>query len=171
MRTVVIDSQGTFQLRRRPEPVAGPGAVVVRVRAAGLDTADLRQARGDYPAPRGWPADVPGLEVAGEVEQAGPGLVEVAPGDPVMALVGGGHAERIAGQDGHRRRPGTRHQLRVPAPLVLPGQGRPGRGRPRRADQRRTRGGQAAAQGEPRTAADDRDPEKATAFFVKENDR
>ncbi|MFF4607388.1 alcohol dehydrogenase catalytic domain-containing protein [Streptomyces sp. NPDC001339] len=105
MRTVAIDSQGTFQLKRRPEPVAGPGAVVVRVRAAGLNAADLQQARGDYPAPPGWPADVPGLEVAGEVEQVGPDVMGVVPGDRVMALVGGGgHAERIA----------------VPADLLLP---------------------------------------------------
>lgn len=82
-----------------------PGAVVVRVRAAGLNAADLQQARGDYPAPPGWPADVPGLEVAGEVEQVGPGVTGVVPGDRVMALVGGGgHAERIT----------------VPADLLLP---------------------------------------------------
>ncbi|GHF35623.1 alcohol dehydrogenase catalytic domain-containing protein [Streptomyces morookaense] len=105
MRTVVIDPRGAFRLERRPEPVAGPGAVVVRVRAAGLNAADLQQARGDYPAPPGWPADVPGLEVAGEVEQTGPGVTQVAPGDRVMALVGGGgHAERIT----------------VPADLLLP---------------------------------------------------
>lgn len=105
MRTVVINSQGTFELEQRPEPVAGPGTVVVRVRAAGLNAADLQQARGDYPAPPGWPADVPGLEVAGEVEQVGPGVVGIAPGDRVMALVGGGgHAERIA----------------IPADLLLP---------------------------------------------------
>ncbi|MEU0468199.1 zinc-binding dehydrogenase [Amycolatopsis sp. NPDC006131] len=105
MRAVVIDSHGTFRLERRPEPVAAPGSVVVRVRAAGLNAADLQQARGDYPAPPGWPADVPGLEVAGEVEQVGPGVSDIAPGDRVMALVGGGaHAERIA----------------VPADLLLP---------------------------------------------------
>ncbi|GHE81671.1 zinc-binding alcohol dehydrogenase [Amycolatopsis deserti] len=105
MRTVVIDSGGTFRLEQRPDPVAGPGAVVVRVRAAGLNAADLQQARGDYPAPPGWPADVPGLEVAGEVEKVGPGVTGVAPGDRVMALVGGGgHAERIT----------------VPADLLLP---------------------------------------------------
>ncbi|WP_263247422.1 alcohol dehydrogenase catalytic domain-containing protein [Saccharopolyspora rosea] len=104
MRAVVIDSRGTFQLEQRPEPV-GPGTVVVRVRAAGLNAADLQQARGDYPAPPGWPAEVPGLEVAGEVEQIGSGVAEFAPGDRVMALVGGGgHAERIA----------------VPADLLLP---------------------------------------------------
>ncbi|QWF83418.1 alcohol dehydrogenase catalytic domain-containing protein [Amycolatopsis sp. CA-230715] len=105
MRSVVIDSRGTFQLAERPDPVAGPGEVVLRVRAAGLNAADLQQARGDYPAPPGWPADVPGLEVAGEVEQVGPGVADVVPGDRVMALVGGGgHAERIA----------------VPAEILLP---------------------------------------------------
>jgi NADPH:quinone reductase-like Zn-dependent oxidoreductase len=105
VRAVVIDSQGGFRLERRAEPVAGPGAVVVRVRAAGLNAADLQQTRGDYPAPPGWPADVPGLEVAGEVEKVGPGVAGVAPGDRVMALVGGGgHAERIT----------------VPADLLLP---------------------------------------------------
>ncbi|SFI74899.1 alcohol dehydrogenase catalytic domain-containing protein [Amycolatopsis sacchari] len=105
MRTVVINAQGGFRLEERPDPVAGPGTVVVRVRAAGLNAADLQQARGDYPAPPGWPADVPGLEVAGEVEQVGPGVTGVAAGDRVMALVGGGgHAERIT----------------VPADLLLP---------------------------------------------------
>ncbi|WP_028932611.1 alcohol dehydrogenase catalytic domain-containing protein [Pseudonocardia spinosispora] len=105
MRTVVIDSRGDFRLERRPSPVAGPGSVVVAVRAAGLNAADLQQARGDYPAPAGWPADVPGLEVAGEVEQVGAGVTGFVPGDRVMALVGGGgHAERIA----------------VPADLLLP---------------------------------------------------
>ncbi|HET6500607.1 MAG TPA: zinc-binding dehydrogenase [Amycolatopsis sp.] len=96
MQTVVIDSHGTFRLEQRPKPVPEPGTVVVRVRAAGLNAADLQQARGEYPAPPGWPADVPGLEVAGEVEQIGPGVLGVVPGDRVMALVGGGgHAERI----------------------------------------------------------------------------
>jgi NADPH2:quinone reductase len=105
VRAVVIGSQGSFGLAQRPEPVAGPGAVVVRVRAAGFNAADLQQARGDYPAPVGWPADVPGLEVAGEVEQVGSGVLEVVPGDRVMALVGGGgHAEWIT----------------VPADLLVP---------------------------------------------------
>jgi NADPH:quinone reductase len=105
MQSVVIDSRGDFRLEQRPEPGAGPGDVVVRVRAAGLNAADLQQARGDYPAPPGWPADVPGLEVAGEVEQVGRDVRGVEPGDRVMALVGGGgHAERIT----------------VPADLLLP---------------------------------------------------
>ncbi|KUL46065.1 zinc-binding alcohol dehydrogenase [Streptomyces sp. NRRL F-4489] len=105
MRAVVIDGRGGFHLARRADPVAGPGQVAVRVHAAGLNAADLQQARGDYPAPPGWPADIPGLEIAGEVEQVGAGVTGVRAGDRVMALVGGGgHAERIA----------------VPADLLLP---------------------------------------------------
>jgi NADPH2:quinone reductase len=105
MRAVVIDSNGQFQLEQRPDPVAGSADVVIRVRAAALNPADLQQARGNYPAPPGWPPDVPGLEVAGEVEQVGSAVAGIAPGDRLMALVGGGgHAERIT----------------VPADLVLP---------------------------------------------------
>ncbi|WP_233576290.1 alcohol dehydrogenase catalytic domain-containing protein [Saccharopolyspora rhizosphaerae] len=96
MRAVVITSGGSFRLEDRPDPAAGPGEVVVRVRAAGLNAADLQQARGDYPAPPGWAADVPGLEVAGEVERVGSAVSGFSTGDRVMALVGGGgHAERI----------------------------------------------------------------------------
>jgi NADPH:quinone reductase len=104
MHSIVIGPEGAFRLEQRPEPVAGPGTAVVRVRAAGLNAADLQQARGDYPAPPGWPADVPGLEIAGEIEQAGPGVTGIVPGDRVMALAGGGgHAERITvpADDGH----------------------------------------------------------------------
>ncbi|SHM79699.1 alcohol dehydrogenase catalytic domain-containing protein [Streptomyces yunnanensis] len=105
MRAVVIDGKGAFRLEQRADPVAGPGLVTVRVHAAGLNAADLQQARGDYPAPPGWPADIPGLEIAGEVEQVGAGVTGVSVADRVMALVGGGgHAERIA----------------VPADVLLP---------------------------------------------------
>jgi NADPH:quinone reductase len=105
VRAVVIRADGTFRLEQRPDPVAGPGEVVIRVRAAGLNAADLQQARGNYPAPAGWPTDVPGLEVAGEVEEVGSAAAGVSPGDRVMALVGGGgHADRIA----------------VPADMLLP---------------------------------------------------
>ncbi|WP_433275035.1 alcohol dehydrogenase catalytic domain-containing protein [Pseudonocardia xinjiangensis] len=105
MRAVVTDSNGQFHLEQRPDPLAGSADVVVRVRAAGLNAADLQQARGHYPAPPGWPADVPGLEVAGEAEQVGSAVAGIVPGDRVMALVGGGgHAERIT----------------VPADLLLP---------------------------------------------------
>ncbi|HMD51767.1 MAG TPA: zinc-binding dehydrogenase, partial [Solirubrobacteraceae bacterium] len=59
-------------------------------RAAGLNGADMMQRRGLYPAPTGSPADIPGLELAGEVTALGPGAERFAIGDRVMALVGGG---------------------------------------------------------------------------------
>jgi len=66
----------------------------VRVKAAGLNGADMLQLRGGYPAPPGSPPDIPGLELAGEVEAVGPDAERFAVGDRVMAVVGGGgHAE------------------------------------------------------------------------------
>jgi NADPH:quinone reductase len=55
-----------------------------------LNRADLIQRRGQYPAPHGWPADIPGLEYAGEVEAVRPGVTRWKVGDRVMGLVGGG---------------------------------------------------------------------------------
>ncbi|WP_406631359.1 zinc-binding dehydrogenase [Amycolatopsis sp. WGS_07] len=103
MRAVTI-RDGKFELGEAPDPVAHGDQVIVRIHAAGLNAADLQQAQGTYPAPPGWPEDIPGLEVAGVVEQADrDGTWAV--GDRVMAVVGGGgHAERIA----------------VPASLLLP---------------------------------------------------
>jgi NADPH:quinone reductase len=96
MRAIVI-TDGEIDLRERPDPVAGVAQVVVRVHASGLNTADLNQIAGFYPAPPGWAPDIPGLEVAGVVEQVGEGVTGFAVGDRVMSLVGGGgHAERIA---------------------------------------------------------------------------
>jgi len=62
----------------------------VRVRAAGLNRADIIQRRGHYAAPSGWPANIPGLEYAGEVEAVRPGVTQWRVGDRVMGLVGGG---------------------------------------------------------------------------------
>ncbi len=69
---------------------AAPGEVRVRVVAAGLNRADILQRKGFYPAPPGVPADVPGLEYAGTVEQVGEGVRELAVGDRVMGITGGG---------------------------------------------------------------------------------
>jgi putative PIG3 family NAD(P)H quinone oxidoreductase len=93
MRAVVITAPGgpeVLELQDRPLPEPGAGEIRVRVRAAGLNRADLLQRRGGYPAPPGWPADVPGLEYAGEVDAIGPGATRWRPGDRVMGLVGGG---------------------------------------------------------------------------------
>jgi putative PIG3 family NAD(P)H quinone oxidoreductase len=100
MRAVTIVGRGgpeVFEVREVDEPEPGRGEVRVKVRAAGLNRADLLQGLGQYPAPPGVPADVPGLEFAGEVDAVGPGpLAPWTKGDRVYGLVGGGAlAERV----------------------------------------------------------------------------
>jgi NADPH2:quinone reductase len=77
-------------IEEHPDPVPGAGEVLVRVRAAGLNGADMMQRRGLYPAPPGSPQDIPGMELAGEVAALGPGAERFARGERVMAIVGGG---------------------------------------------------------------------------------
>lgn len=78
---------------RRPVPRPGPGEVLVRVRAAGVNRPDVVQRQGRYPAPPGA-SDIPGLEVAGEVVAVGEGVTQPALGARVTALVtGGGYAQ------------------------------------------------------------------------------
>ncbi|MGI8441313.1 MAG: alcohol dehydrogenase catalytic domain-containing protein [Thermoleophilaceae bacterium] len=89
MRAVVVED-GSIVVADRPDPEPGAGEVLVRVRAAGLNGADLLQRAGRYPAPPGSPPDIPGLELAGEVVARGPGAERFAEGDRVMAVVGGG---------------------------------------------------------------------------------
>lgn len=89
MRAVTIVSNG-LDLQDHPDPVPGTGELLVRVRTSGLNGADLLQVKGKYPAPPGSPADIPGLELAGEVAAVGPGVFRFAVGDRVMAVVGGG---------------------------------------------------------------------------------
>lgn len=87
---------GRIEVRDHPDPVPGVGQLLVRVRAAGLNGADLIQMRGGYPAPPGWPPDIPGLEIAGEVAGTGPGVTRFAEGDRVVAVVGGGGQAELA---------------------------------------------------------------------------
>lgn len=95
MRAVVIDN-GALVLKDVPTPEPGPGQARVRVRAAGVNRADLMQLRGRYPAPPDAPQDIPGLEIAGEVDAIGPGVLDVKVGDRVYGLVGGGgYAEAV----------------------------------------------------------------------------
>jgi NADPH:quinone reductase len=89
MRAAVI-ADGGVAVQERPDPEPGAGEVLVRVRAAGLNGADMLQRKGAYPAPPGSPPDIPGLELAGEVAALGPGAQRFAEGDRVMAIVGGG---------------------------------------------------------------------------------
>lgn len=93
MRAIVYTGAGgpeVIAIREVPTPVPGPGEIRVRVKAAGLNRADILQRRGAYPAPPGWPADIPGLEYAGDVDSVGSGVSRWRPGDRVMGLVGGG---------------------------------------------------------------------------------
>jgi NADPH:quinone reductase len=85
---------GELLVEEHPDPAPGAGELLVRVRAAGLNGADMLQRRGLYPAPPGVPQDIPGLELAGEVVALGPGAHRFSEGDRVMAVVaGGGQAE------------------------------------------------------------------------------
>jgi NADPH:quinone reductase len=87
MRAAVIQG-GRLEVVERPDPVAGDGELLIRVRAAGINGADLAQRAGRYPPPPGAPVDIPGLECAGEV---------VPTGERVMALLpGGGQADLVA---------------------------------------------------------------------------
>jgi NADPH:quinone reductase len=95
MRAVTIrDNQ--LSVEEHPDPIPGDGQVLVRVRAAGLNGADMHQRLGRYPAPPGSPQDIPGLELAGEVAGLGPGAMRFAEGDRVMGIVGGGGQAELA---------------------------------------------------------------------------
>ncbi|MBA2626474.1 MAG: NAD(P)H-quinone oxidoreductase [Gemmatimonadales bacterium] len=93
MRAIVLAGAGGVEvltLGNVPKPMVGSREVRVRVHAAGLNRADLLQRRGFYPAPHGWPTDIPGLEFSGEVEAVRGNVARWQPGDRVMGLVGGG---------------------------------------------------------------------------------
>jgi NADPH:quinone reductase len=100
MRCVVFTGVGGGEVvafQERPDPVPGSGDLIVRVRYAGLNPADLHQRAGHYPAPPGAPQDIPGLEVAGVVESVGSQVLAHQPGDRVFGLIaGGGLADRVA---------------------------------------------------------------------------
>jgi putative PIG3 family NAD(P)H quinone oxidoreductase len=95
MRAATI-RDGEVVVDEHPDPVPGHGEILVRVAAAGLNGADMMQKAGRYPAPAGSPADIPGLELAGEVAACGPGAERFAEGDRVMAIVGGGGQAELA---------------------------------------------------------------------------
>jgi putative PIG3 family NAD(P)H quinone oxidoreductase len=96
MQVVEIRGQGgpeVLHLAQRLVPACGPGEVLVRVAAAGVNRPDVQQRKGLYPPPPGV-TDIPGLDVAGVVEAVGPDVAWPRAGDAVCALVaGGGYAE------------------------------------------------------------------------------
>jgi NADPH2:quinone reductase len=103
--TVIRDGELVWE--ERDDPVPGDTELVVAVKAAGLNSADLSQRAGFYPAPPGWPPDIPGMEMAGEVVAIGRSVTAFARGDRVMGLVGGGAQATMAFVD-------ESHALAVP---------------------------------------------------------
>jgi putative PIG3 family NAD(P)H quinone oxidoreductase len=107
MLAVIVQEPGEpdgLRVTEVPDAVAGPGEVLIRVAAAGLNRADLMQRRGLYPPPPGA-SDILGLECSGEVAALGDGVTGLQVGDRVCALLaGGGYAQLVA----------------VPAEQVLP---------------------------------------------------
>ena len=95
MRAVTI-RDGKLTVEEHPDPEPGFGEVLVRVRAAGVNGADMHQLRGRYPAPPGSPQDIPGLELAGEVAACGSGAERFKTSDRVMGIVGGGGQAELA---------------------------------------------------------------------------
>ncbi len=95
MRAATI-RDGEIVILDHPDPVPGDEEALVRVRAAGLNGADMLQRRGLYPPPPGSPQDIPGMELAGQVAALGPRAMRFSEGDRVMAIVGGGAQAELA---------------------------------------------------------------------------
>ena len=99
MKAILIDAEKNLVWSDVPDPVLKPGYVVIKVRVAGVNRADLLQVAGTYPPPPGWP-EWPGLECAGVIDAAPAGSKWKA-GDKVCALLGGGgYAEKVLVPEG-----------------------------------------------------------------------
>lgn len=115
MRAVVIEGgkgpAEAMHVADVPKPVAGPGEILIRVVAAGVNRPDISQREGNYPPPPGA-SEIMGLEVAGTVAELGAGVTQWQVGDRVCALLGGGGYAEFARVD-------ARHALRVPDDFPL----------------------------------------------------
>ena len=100
MRCVVYTGAGGNEVvacEERPDPICGDEEVLIHAAFAGINGADVAQRKGAYPAPPGWPSDIPGLEVAGVIEQVGSKVRSWKVGDRAYGLVGGGGlSDRVA---------------------------------------------------------------------------
>lgn len=112
MTAIGIPTPGGPEVLRpeeRPVPTPGPGEILVKVAAAGVNRPDVVQRKGHYPPPPGA-SDIPGLEICGTVVARGPEATRFAVGDRVMALVsGGGYAQFCLAHESHA----------LPAPAAL----------------------------------------------------
>jgi NADPH:quinone reductase len=99
MQAVWISRPGgpeVLEVRQVGKPVVSADEVLVRVRASALNRADLLQRQGKYPPPPGFPAEIPGIEFAGEIAETGSKVHAWKPGQRVFGLLGGGaHAEYV----------------------------------------------------------------------------
>lgn len=104
MKAIVITEFGgpeVLKIEERPDPIPQEHEVLIRVKAAGINRPDVFQRKGNYPAPEGVAADIPGLEVSGVVEALGAKVTKFRIGDEVMALLaGGGYAELAVVDEG-----------------------------------------------------------------------
>jgi putative PIG3 family NAD(P)H quinone oxidoreductase len=111
MKAVVISHPGpaeVLEVHERPAPAPAETEVLVRVKAAGINRADVVQRKGHYPAPAGVSQEIPGLEISGVVENCGAAVTRWKNGDAVCALLaGGGYAEYVTVD--------ARHCLPIPA--------------------------------------------------------
>ena len=111
MRAIAIEGgkgeADALKLADAPRPIAGPGQILIAVKAAGVNRPDVLQRRGLYPPPPGAPQTL-GLEVAGEVVEVGPDAPRWKLGDRITALLGGGGYAEFAVVD-------ARHALPIPA--------------------------------------------------------
>ena len=107
---------GDLVVEEQPDPTPSASEVIVAVRSAGLNGADMLQRRGLYPAPLGAPENIPGLEFAGEIVALGSGVTRWRQGDRVMGIVAGGAQAQFLAVD-------ETHLLSVPhsVPLVTAG--------------------------------------------------
>jgi putative PIG3 family NAD(P)H quinone oxidoreductase len=103
MRAAVITRAGgpeVLAIQDVPRPLPGAGEVLIRVHASALNRADTMQRQGRYPAPPGAPANIPGLEYAGEVVETGANVRRWKPSDRVFGIIGGGgHAEYVVARE------------------------------------------------------------------------
>jgi NADPH2:quinone reductase len=104
MTAIAIRAPGGPEMlvpEQRPVPTPGPGEILIKVAAAGVNRPDVRQRQGNYPPPKGA-TDIPGLEIAGDVVTLGAGIARWRVGDKICALVvGGGYAQYCLAYENH----------------------------------------------------------------------
>src|SRR5262249_3415672 len=103
MKAVVISRPGgpeVLEIRNVAQPSPASDQVLIHVKATALNQADLLQRKGHYPAPFGFPQDIPGIEFAGEIVAVGPLVQLWKPGQRVFGITGGGaYAEYLVAQE------------------------------------------------------------------------